>query len=277
MARQHRQPAPRSVKPASLRGRNPASPRGGKQRPAAGAGSELLYGIAPVEGALRAGRRRLERLYLKTGRPSPRLANMRELAGQLGLPVTEADAPELERLGGTATHQGVVLRCGALPPHSESQCLALARSGEALLVALDEVQDPQNLGAVVRTCAAFGAQGVVLPRHHAAPLSAVACKASAGHMESLPIYVVANLARFLANGRKKGFWVVGTSERGEVALHEYSPARPLIVVMGNEGRGLRPLVARQCDVQLAIHTTGAGGLNVASATAVLLYYLTLPR
>ena len=169
------------------------------------------------------------------------------------------------------------MRCGAFAPSTETEALALGSKGEALLVALDEVQDPQNLGAVVRACAAFGVQGVVLPRHHSAPLSAVASKASAGHLESLTIFEAANLARFLANSRKRGFWVAGTSGEGGTALQAYSPARPLIVVMGNEGRGLRPLVAAQCDLQLAIHTTGAGGLNVAAAAAVVLYQLTLPR
>lgn len=237
----------------------------------------MLYGIAPVREALRAGRRRMERLILKTGRPSPRLAELRELADERDLGVSEADAPELDRLSGEATHQGALLRCGPLPTRTEAECLALAGGGQALLVALDEVQDPQNLGAVVRACAAFGAQGVVLPRNHSAPLSPVASKASAGHLETLPIFTAANLARFLANARKKGFWVVGSSERGESRLHDYSPARPLILVMGSEGRGLRPLVASQCDLQLTIHTVAEGGLNVAAATAVLLYHLTLPR
>lgn len=250
---------------------------GKKQNSSSKGSAEMLYGIAPVEEALKAGRRRLERLHLKTGRASPRLAALRDLATGHGLTVSEADAPELERLSGSGSHQGAVLRCGPLPPRTEAECLALGKGGQALLVALDEVQDPQNLGAVVRACAAFGASGVVLPRHHSAPLSAVASKASAGHLESLPIFEVANLARFLANSRKKGFWVAGASEEGETPLHTYTPSGALIAVMGNEGRGLRPLVARQCDLHLAIHTTGAGGLNVASATAVLLYHLTLPR
>jgi 23S rRNA (guanosine2251-2'-O)-methyltransferase len=238
---------------------------------------DILYGISPVEGALRAGRRRLARLYLKSGRLSPRLAVLRDLAAERGIPMTERDPAEMERLCGSGTHQGAALSCGTLPARGEAECLRLGRQPNALLVALDEVQDPQNFGAVVRACAVFGISGVVLPRHHSAPLSAAASKASAGHLETFPVYTVANLARFLVNCRKQGFWVAGTSEQGGTPLHSYDPARPLMVVMGNEGRGLRPLVARQCDVQLTIHTAARGGLNVAAATAVLLYHLTLPR
>lgn len=238
---------------------------------------DILYGISPVEGALRAGRRRLGRLHLKSGRLSPRLAVLRGLAAERGIALSERDPAEMERLCGSGAHQGAALSCGPLPTRGEAECLRLGRQPDALLVALDEVQDPQNFGAVVRACAAFGISGVVLPRHRSAPLSAAASKASAGHLETFPVFTVANLARFLANCRKQGFWVAGTSEQGETPLHSYAPARPLMVVMGNEGRGLRPLVARQCDVQLAIHTAARGGLNVAAATAVVLYHLTRPR
>ena len=114
-------------------GRRGSSPKGGNKSPSK-VTADMLYGIAPVEGALKAGRRRLERLYLKTGRASPRLAALRELAAGHGLTVSEADAPELERLSGAGSHQGAVLRCGSLPPRTEAECLALGKVGQALLV-----------------------------------------------------------------------------------------------------------------------------------------------
>lgn len=245
--------------------------------PAARKSREILYGISPVEAALGARRRRLERLYLKTGRPSPRLARLRELAEGQGLPVSELPPAELEKLCGSGTHQGAALACGPLPLRLEADCLQLVRRELPLLVALDEVQDPQNFGAALRCCAVFGIDGMVLPRHHASPLSPAACKASAGHLETFPVYSVANLARFLVNCRKAGFWVAGTSAQGETELHKFNRDRALVVVLGNEGRGLRPLVSKLCDFHLAIATPGGASLNVSAATAVLLYQLTLPR
>ncbi len=194
-----------------------------------------------------------------------------------GLSVTPATDQELERLCGSPDHQGAVLRCGALPMGAERECPTAAPGGRAVLLALDEVQDPRNLGAVIRCCAVFGIAGVVLPRHHGAPLSPAVSKASAGYLESFPIFQAANLARFLASCGERGYWVAGAGEGGETPLHTFVPDRPLVVVMGNERRGLRPLIRKQCDFELAIRAPGEGSLNVASATAVLLYHLTMPR
>lgn len=145
-----------------------------------------------------------------------------------------------------------------------------------VLVALDQVEDPRNLGAVVRACAVFGAAGVVVPRHHSAPVSPAASKASAGHLERLPIYEAANLARFLEQAREGGWWVAGTAAEGGQPLHATALDRPLVLVFGSEGRGMRPLVQRGCDFLLTIGTPGGESLNVASAAAVVLYQLLRP-
>lgn len=262
-------PRPRKKNFASGSGPARASSR---ERP----GGEFLYGINPVEAALRAGRRPLGQLFLKTGRPGERLAALRALAEGRGLRVGELEPAELERRGGSPDHQGALLSCGALPALGERECLAAPVTERALLLALDEVQDPRNFGAVVRSAAVFGITGLVAPRHHSAPLSPVVSKASAGYLESFPIYTVANLARFLASCRKKGYWIAGAAEDGETPLHEFERDRPLVVVLGNEGRGLRPLVRKQCDFELSIHLPGEGSLNVSAAAAVLLYHLTQP-
>ncbi len=260
------------MKPSTSRSQKKKPPA----RPAPTTG-EVLYGINPVQAALREGRRQLRRLYLKEARGAGRLAEMRALAEQRGLPIDTAPPQELARLCGSPDHQGAALHCGALPVRQEREC-SLPRAGERpVLLALDEVQDPRNLGAAIRCCAVFGIAGVVLPRHHAAPLSPTVSKASAGYLESFPIYEAANLARFLAAIRDKGYWVAGASPSGETALHTFSPDRPLVVVLGNERKGLRPLIEKQCDFRLAIRSAGEGSLNVAAAAAVLLYHLTLPR
>ncbi len=237
---------------------------------------EHLYGINPVEAALRAGRRRLGQLYLKTGRPAGRPAALRELAAEKGLRVGELEPAELEKRCGSPDHQGAVLRCGALSPQGEREWLAAPVREDSLLLVLDEVQDPRNFGAVVRCAAVFGIAGLAVPRHHSAPLSPAASKASAGYLETFPLFVAANLARFLAACRKKGYWIAGTAEDGATPLHRFKRDRPLVVVLGNESRGLRPLVRKQCDFELSIQTAGQGSLNVSAAAAVLLYHLTLP-
>jgi len=241
---------------------------------------ELLYGLAPVQAALSAGRRHLRRLSLKGGKLSPRLAELHALAAERGVSVEERSAPELEQLCGSATHQGAVLACGPLPLGDEAGALALAEgvapdAPPPLLVALDQVEDPRNLGAVVRACAVFGAAAVVLPRHHAAPLSPAASKASAGLLETFPLHQVANLARFLETARGRGWWVYGTAEAGGAPLPGVGRDRPLVLVLGSEGQGLRPLVQRCCDLTVTIPTAGGPSLNVASAAAVVLYHLSV--
>jgi len=243
-----------------------------------------------VEAALEAQRRTLRGLQLRSGADSDKLTHLRTLARGLGLPVQERAGAELEVLTHGGHHQGAVLECGPLPLLDEHAALALGAwqppEPEAsappppLLVALDQVEDPRNLGAVVRSGAAFGAAGLVVPRDHSAPLSTVAATASAGALERFPVYEVANLARFLEQAKRHGFWVAGTGAEGGEPLAGYTHDRPLVLVLGNEGRGLRPLVARSCDLLLTIPLPGRGigpaapeSLNVSAAAAVLLYHL----
>jgi 23S rRNA (guanosine2251-2'-O)-methyltransferase len=262
-----------------------------------GAEGDRLYGLNPVERALAAGRRRLWRLHVRPGRLSERVEQVRQQAALRGVPVQETPPEELEALCGTATHQGVVLECGALPLLDETLALpplavasepgaapapttggaalegAPAPAAPPLVVALDQVEDPQNFGAIVRSCALFGVTGVVVPRHHAAPLSPAASKASAGELETFPVAEVANLAHFLEQSKAAGWWVAAAVPEGGTALPAYRREVPLILVVGNEGRGLRPLVERQCDLRLTIPLRTSGNLNVSAAVAVLLYQL----
>ena len=264
-------------------------PRRGKERgdtsapkQSAPSGRERLYGITPVEGALRAGKRKIFRILVKEGRHSPRLEEVIDLARDRAIPLEVTSPTNLEQLAGSGTHQGIVADCGALPLGSEKDALNWEPSPtdddqarSSLLIALDEIQDPQNLGAVVRNAAVFGATGVVLPRNHSAPLSPAASKASAGWLEQFPLYDAPNLARFLDAAKKAGFWIAGTDQDGNTPLESFNNDQPLVLVLGNEGRGLRSLVREKCDFTLAIPTQGEGGLNVSSASAVLLYQLTL--
>lgn len=243
-----------------------------------------LYGINPVLSALQAGKRKPNRLYLKSGKLSEKLELLGKTARELGIPVDSVLPQELEALCASPQHQGVVYRCGPLPLLPENDALAFTEQPDAvqpgavppLLVALDQVEDPQNLGAVVRSCAAFGANGVVMTRRHGAPTSAATSKASAGALETFPLYEAANMARFLENAKLKGFWVAGAVISGGQPLYRFKRDQPLVLVLGNEGRGIRPLVEKLCDYQLTIPITGRDSLNVSAAAAVLLYQLTVP-
>ena len=258
-------------------------PPGVNTRPP-GAGADLLYGLNPVRAALEANRRRMTAVVLRDGRPSPKLKELRILAARRALPIEEHRPGDLEALCGSPNHQGAVLRCGPLPLLAEAGALGLPAAPPTegapapLLVALDQVEDPRNLGAIVRSVAAFGAAGLVLPRDHSAPLSAAASSASAGTLERLPVYQAANLARFLSAAKKRGFWVAGAEAEGGPPLESFRHEGPLILLLGSEGQGLRPLVRRQCDFLLTIPLPGGGAepgsLNVSAAAAVLLYRLT---
>jgi 23S rRNA (guanosine2251-2'-O)-methyltransferase len=254
-------------------GRRPVTPS-----PSRGRGlAALLYGINSVEQALLAGRRRILRLYLKSGPLSGRLARIRELAARAGLTPELLSAPGLDMLCGSPHHQGAAMECGALPAGDEESALARATAPDTFMVALDQVEDPQNLGAVVRNCAIFGAKGLAVPRRHSAPFSPAASKASAGLLESFPLYEIANLPRFLDRCRERRVWVAGTDAAGETPLPRFDPPRPLLLVLGNEGRGMRPLVRSKCDFVISIPTAAGGSLNIASASAILLYALTQSR
>jgi 23S rRNA (guanosine2251-2'-O)-methyltransferase len=234
---------------------------------------EALYGLNSVERALAAGRRTLRRIYLREGRPSERLARIGQQAEALGLTLFSGTPEELEALCGSSAHQGAVLACSPLPLADEAAALALPVSARPVLVVLDQVEDPQNLGAVVRNAAAFGAAGLVIPRHHAAPLSPAASKASAGELETFPVFEATNLARFLDACKERGYWVAGTVVSGGDPLSGFRRDTPVVLVLGNEGRGLRPLVERHCDFRLTIPTREGTSLNVSAASAIALYHL----
>lgn len=181
----------------------------------------------------------------------------------------ETSTEELERLCGSPDHQGVVAE---VDPYPYADPSALLRRPNALLVALDQVQDPRNLGAVCRSAEFAGAAGVVIPERRAAEVTAVACKASAGAVEHLEIARVRNLADWLAAARAAEFWIWGADAEAEKPPWEFALTGPTVLVLGGEGKGIRPRVASACDGSLALPRAGkVESLNVSSAAAVLLF------
>jgi 23S rRNA (guanosine2251-2'-O)-methyltransferase len=235
-----------------------------------------LYGVHPVLEALRARRRPLHRVLLRKGSRRPEFERIRAAAEAAGVPIEERRAEQLASdVPPGATTQGVLLRAGPLP---EVLLESLATGeGRRTLVALDGVEDPQNVGAIARVAEAAGAAGLLLTRRHAPPLGAAVSRASAGAIEWLPTARVPNLGRALNALKKQGFWVFGCAPEATedlFALPERSLAQATVVVLGAEGRGLRPGILRTLDHRVRIPMAGrVGSLNVAAAAAVVLFEL----
>jgi 23S rRNA (guanosine2251-2'-O)-methyltransferase len=187
----------------------------------------------------------------------------------LGVPVVETTAAELERRCGSADHQGVCALVSSYPYASSDELL---EPTDALVICLDQVQDPQNLGSICRVCECAGATGVVLPTRRAASVTAAVCRASAGAVEHLPIARVRNIADYLGAAKDAGAWVYAASQRGAVPYTAVDFSGKVVLVLGSESRGIRPRVEAMCDQRVSIPVLGnIDSLNVSSACSVILY------
>jgi len=238
-----------------------------------GEGPEMVAGRNSVVESLRAGIPAMA-LYV-TGRAheDDRVAESVQLAADAGIVVLESGLTELDRLTGGAIHQGVALR---VRPYEYAHPDDLARQvGQTppLIVALDSVTDPRNLGAIIRSAAAFGATGVVVPGRRSAGVTAGAWKASAGALARLPVAQAVNLTRAIESYKKAGFFVAGLDAEGDVDLREMSIADgPMVLVVGSEGRGLSRVVSGACDMLVSIPmVVGNESLNAGIAASVALY------
>jgi len=219
----------------------------------------VVYGRNAVREALR-GRRRVHRIWATE-------AAAKEGWGGAGLSVVAVD--EVAARSGSDGHQGV---CAEVDPYPYADAAELLARPDHVLVALDEVTDPQNLGAICRTAECSGATGVVLPERRSAEVTPAVCKASAGAVEHLPVARVRNLADFLADAKAAGGWVYGAAAGAKTPYTAPDLSGSVVLVLGAEGRGLRPRVAATCDDLLALPLAGRiGSLNVSATAAVLLY------
>jgi 23S rRNA (guanosine2251-2'-O)-methyltransferase len=232
---------------------------------------EILYGKNPVLEALRAGRP-ARKLVLAAGvRDEPRLREILEGAAERGIPVEETSRRRLDDIAHTEHHQGIAGYFHARTPLSLDGLLARVRPPGLLLV-LDGIQDPQNLGALARSADAAGAGGMVLVRDRAAGITPAAAKASAGAVEHLDIAVVTNLAAALTRLREAGYWCVGLDAGADMRYDRFDYTSPVALVVGAEGEGLRPLTRKRCDALVSLPMLGrVASLNAAAAGAVLLY------
>jgi 23S rRNA (guanosine2251-2'-O)-methyltransferase len=260
--------------PQAPSGRAPRAPSGRAPR-GAGDAAEFVAGRNPVVESLRAG---VPAAVLYVGarvQHDERVSEAIKRAADRGVPVLEAGAAELDRLTGGALHQGLALRVRPYDyAHPDDLLAAAADAGQLpLIAALDGITDPRNLGAVVRSAAAFGAHGVVVPARRGAGVTAGAWKASAGALARLPVARAANLARALQSYRDAGVFVAGLDAAGETAIRDLDLATaPLVLVIGSEGRGLSRIVTQACDVLVRIPIAArTESLNAGVAAGIALY------
>jgi 23S rRNA (guanosine2251-2'-O)-methyltransferase len=236
--------------------------------------ASLVYGLHAVRAVLGARPGDVLRLVVVTGRDDPRMRELRDLAAARGVRATQAAAEELDRETGGAAHQGVLAEVRPRAALDENGLLDLvvAARPPILVLVLDGVSDPHNLGACVRTADAAGADAVVAPRDRAAGLTPVVRKVAAGAAETMPFAQVTNLARSLKDLKAAGLWIAGTAEDGERDLFDADLTGSLALVMGAEGRGLRRLTRESCDYCLRLPMRGAvASLNVSVAAGIALF------
>jgi 23S rRNA (guanosine2251-2'-O)-methyltransferase len=227
----------------------------------------ILSGINPILESLKAGHP-LDRILIAKGAGGPRLQQIIDLARRASVPVRFEDRAGLDRLAGTPAHQGVIAM-GAAKRYAELEDVAPAAQ---LLVALDGVEDPHNLGAIIRTAHAAGAGAVIIPERRAAGLTDVVAKAAAGALEYLPVVRTANVNRAIEQLKERGYWIYGLDERGNEDYDRVEYHTPTALVFGAEGKGLHELVRKHCDVLVRIPMEGRiPSLNVSVAAGIVLF------
>jgi 23S rRNA (guanosine2251-2'-O)-methyltransferase len=261
--------------PAHLRPNHPAAKRGASQprRPAKRTDeTETVLGRNPVLECLRAGVPATA-LYIALGTEADeRVTESVSRAGDLGLAILEVPRTDLDRLTANHLHQGIALQ---VPPynyaHPDDLIVAASASPPALLVALDNISDPRNLGAIVRSVAAFGGHGVMIPQRRSASVTAVAWRTSAGAAARIPVARATNLTRALQDWADRGLRVIGLDTGGDTAIDDLDGADPLVLVVGSEGKGLSRLVRQNCDEVVSIPMAGqTESLNASVAAGVVL-------
>jgi 23S rRNA (guanosine2251-2'-O)-methyltransferase len=236
--------------------------------------SDYIYGINPAREGLKNKRRKPLELLLQRDLRSRRIDELREEAAEAGVPVRVSEKAQLERLAGNPHHQGAILKVVPFNYADLSELFDRWRASErsAFFLILDGVTDPHNFGALLRNADGAGCQGVIVTKDRGCPVTGVVDKAASGAIEHLPICQVTNLSRTLEELKKEGIWIYGLAGEAAGDLYAADLRGDMALVVGSEGKGLRPLVREHCDHLLAIPMGGGvESLNVSSAAAVALY------
>ncbi len=244
-----------------------------------------IYGLSPVLEALRARRRPIKKILIASGANPSRLKELTEAAKRAGVSIETRDRRELDELTRNANHQGVVA-LAANPDNRQKRNAGYVETDEILealgerplLVLLDGIEDPHNLGAILRSCEGAGVDGVFIPEHRAAGLTETVAKTSAGAVEYVRIARVTNLVRLIEALKERNVWVVGVEGGTETSYTDFDFNVPLALVMGSEGKGIRRLVRENCDAIVSIPMHGQlNSLNVSVATGIVLFEILRQR
>jgi 23S rRNA (guanosine2251-2'-O)-methyltransferase len=241
------------------------------------AASAVIYGLVPVLEALRAGKRQIEEIAILDGAKPERLRHLLELARELRVPVRRVPRIELDRTLGDVKHQGVAARIAGARYTDADELLEsletkIGTDDPPLVVGLDGIEDPRNMGSILRTAECAGVHGVFIPDRRATGLTEVVAKVAAGALEYVPVARVTNLVRLIEQLKERNIWVVGAAANAPATYTEWDWRLPVAIVLGNEGHGLHRLVGERCDALVSIPVSGRlESLNVSVAAGVLLY------
>jgi len=239
--------------------------------------TSLVYGLIPVLEVLRAGKRQIEEISIMEGGKPERLRHLFELARELRVPVRRVPRVELDRTLGDVRHQGVVARVAAARYADADELLEaleakIGSEDPPLVLGLDGIEDPRNMGSILRTAECAGVHGVFIPERRATGLTEVVAKVAAGALEYVPVARVTNLVRLIEQLKGRNIWVVGAAAEAAMEYTDWDWKLPVAVVLGNEGYGLHRLVSERCDSLVRIPVSGRlESLNVSVAAGVLLY------
>ena len=236
--------------------------------------TEILYGINPITEALKVSKRKCFRVVLEGGKINPRLKALMTLVQSKNILIEPLSKEEFKKRYRSYIHQGIIGYFSIKETMGLDELItgALEKSANPILVILDEIQDPHNLGAIIRSASAMGIQGMVLPKHRAAPLNETVAKCSSGAIENLPITWVPNLSNAMEELKKSGFWIVGIDPEGTTSCYDFKFDMPVALLIGNEGKGVRPLLKKKCDFTLSIPMANSvNSLNASAAGAIVFY------
>ncbi|MBQ8918533.1 MAG: 23S rRNA (guanosine(2251)-2'-O)-methyltransferase RlmB [Acidaminococcaceae bacterium] len=240
---------------------------------------EIIAGRNAVFEAL-ASRRPVNKIYIKTGTQGGSLERLIAAARDAAVPIEYVQGEKLDKLAAGVRHQGVAALAAPIAFHSLEEVLeqAYAKTGRPFLLLLDELQDPQNVGALIRSADAAGVHGVLLPKRRSCPLNMAVAKVSAGAVNYVPVVQIGNITQTLQALKKQGFWAVGADMDGECQYFEADFDRPVVLVIGAEGKGLGRLVKESCDLLVRIPMQGGvNSLNASAAGAILMYEVVRQR
>jgi len=236
--------------------------------------TEIIYGIHPVFEALRAARRDFFEVYIAKDKISKRLEKVIKITESLKIPVKSVKSYQLKSITGSDMHQGIGIKASPYPLANISDIIDKPKlpNCDNFLLIIDNVLDPQNLGALVRTAVCVGVDGIIIPRKRSASPTPTVSKASAGALEHVFLAKTTNMANTIKDLRKKGLWIVGMDMDAEKSIYASDLTYPLAVVIGGEGKGIRPLIKKYCDFLISIPQAGQiDSLNASVAGAVVMY------